>query len=236
MKKIKILMLLIFTSMLLSSCAAEEPFTEDVSIYGDLTFDFATMTYTNTTQNDILYRVGNPFDDFVILHQEVLNESLTQNELDSYEILLTNMSTLSELSDELMITLVSYTSSNLKDAFDNNDLSLTLDDIVTFNALKLKIENIKETLGEEKSIIRKLEYIQYRTPGHLINEDDITNLHVMQDYYQEYFIIDQSFRIYEHTFEEFIIELQNAGFTIDQYTQTRLNYGYGIIQYLAGTI
>ena len=45
MKKIKLLIIIVFMMVLLSSCAADSPQSENESIYGNLKYDFPFISY-----------------------------------------------------------------------------------------------------------------------------------------------------------------------------------------------
>lgn len=231
MRKIKILILITLMMVLLSSCAAENPYTEEVTIYGDLTYDFITMTYTNTSLDDILYRTGNPYDDFVILHENVLQKSLTENEKLLLEALLVKLTLLSELTGNHMISIMDYSSTALKDAFDNHQMILTIDDIVSFNALKAALDEIKTTLDTYDSVIPKIAYIEKRLTVELTSLE-INDLELLQDTYREFYMVNHSFTLYNNTHDAFYIELQNAGFTPQENVQTQLENAYSIITLL----
>lgn len=228
MKKIKILLIMIFMMILLSSCAAENPYTEEVSIHGNLTYDFITMTYTNTSLDDILYRTGNPFDDFVILHENVLHNSLTDNELLLFNALLDKLVLLSELSGDHMISIMAYSSTKLKDMFEEHQMLLTIDDIVSFNALKTLLDEIETILDTNDSVIPKITYIEKRLSIDLPSFQ-INNLEFFQELYRGFHMVNHSFTLYNNTYDDFYLELQNAGFTLLETEQTQLENVYSII-------
>lgn len=231
MKKIKLLIIVAFMMILLSSCAADGPLTEDESIFGSLKYDFITMTYTNTSTSDILYRTGNPFDDFVILHESVLQESLTENEYILFNVLLDKLEVLSELQNDLMISIIGYSSQELKNAFDENQLVLTLDDIVSFNALKSKLDEIKTALDTNDSIIPKIDYIENRLDVELMSEE-INNIDFLQNLFNEFHMINRSFNLYNNTYDTFYLELQNTGFSLLENEKSQVEIAYTYITLL----
>ena len=228
MKKIKLLVIGILLSLLLASCAAESPGMDETDIYGKLTYDFVTMSYTNRTSYDMLHQMGNAFEDFAILHEDVLDTPLSTADSILYENLLSKLQSLSKRSSTHMVTIISYSSQELKEAFEANGITMTIDDIVSFSALKSLIDEIKTTLDETKSIIRKVDYIGYYTKTEL-TENDVRDLDTLQTVYQELHQVNPDFKLYEHRFDEFLDELESAGITLDEKNQGEVERAYGFI-------
>lgn len=228
MKKIKLLIIGLLLSILLASCAAQDLGIDDTDIYGNLSYDFVTMSYTNRSSYDMLNQMGNAFDDFSILHEDVLGTPLTSSDSILYENLLSKLQSLSKKSSEHMVTIISYSSQELKEAFETYGYTMTIDDIVSFNALKSLIDEIKTTLDQSKSLISKIDYIAYYTKTEL-TEYDVDDLDYLQKLYHEFHQINPKFKLYEHTYNEFIDELESAQFTLSEMNISQVERAYQFI-------
>jgi hypothetical protein len=209
MKKILFTLLLVTVTTLLYSCASNDyfPNENEPSIYDDLTYDFETLTFTNTTAFDILYHVGNPSEDFIILHQELLNKTLTDTQKSVYQHLLINLEDLSKSTQQSLSTILKYSSSELNVALEQADITVTLDDIVAFNELKSFLDEIKLSSNQTLSI-SKTTYIELRLTLDL-NQEDLNNLDFLQKQYIELIDYEPTFLIKENSFDDMILILEN---------------------------
>ena len=228
MKKIISILILITGLFLLHGCSAESPWTEEVTIYSDLYYDFDSMTYTQTESNDILYRTGNPFDDFIILYLKTGHEAFTAQEMIAYENLFSLLTDATENSSLTVGILLTYSSSELRDLCEQKAIETTLDDIVAFNNIKQIVEDLKTTLTSTDLIIPKITYIEQRLD---ISLDDTTieALDITQYTFNELFDIDQSKPFKVYTLDELLLQFEDNGFNLDQETQDQISTAYSYI-------
>lgn len=228
MKKIISILILITSLFLFYGCAAESPWTEGVTIYSDLYFDFDSMTYTQTESNDMLYRTGNPFDDFIILYLKTGHEAFSTQEMIAYENLFLLLIEATQNNSLSVGTLLTYSSSELRDLFELKDIEITLDDIVAFNNIKQIVEDLKSTLASTDLIIPKITYIEERLD---ISLDDtmIEALDTTQYTFNELFDIDQSKPFKAYTLDELLLQFEDNGFNLDQETQDQISTAYPYI-------
>jgi len=228
MKKIISILILITGLFLLHGCASESPWTEEVSIYADLYFDFDSMTYTQTESNDILYRTGNSFDDFFILYLETGHEAFTIQEMIAYENLFKLLIEATDNNSLTVGTLLTYSSSELRDLFELKDIETTLDDIVAFNNIKQIVEDLKTTLTSEYLTIQKVTYIEQRLDQSL-DSQTIEDLETLQLTFIELFDIDNSKPFKAYTLEELLQSFENYGFNLEQSTIDQITRAYPLI-------
>lgn len=209
MRKLKSVIIMILTVFFIYGCASQMPYDDEPNLYGDLTYDFNKMTFTETLDYDIMYHLGNPMDDFVILHQEILGISLTENEFVKYQNLFDLLIELSVLTNQDIGLFLSYSSTDLKNTLDNHDLVLTLDTIVTFNGLKIIINDLKQSKNILK--IKTIDYIKARISSDL-SESQIQGLEILQAYQKDVLYHNASFKLYTASLDDLIVIYETLGF------------------------
>jgi hypothetical protein len=214
---------------LLIGCSAEQVDSSEISIYEDLRYDWSSMTFTNTDPRDIFYQVGNPYDDFTILHQKIIGESFTTSEMNAYDNLFDILLELSELSNVDIGMIVSYTSSQLKDELQEYSIALTLDHVVTFNLLKTQIEDMEALMNQENYYVSKFEYMEIRLLEDIL-EDDYLSLEALQDYNTILLDYDSSIRIFELSFEDLLTAYEDIGIIPLEEMIPLLERGHQLIQ------
>ena len=227
MKKLSLLLSMLMMMFLFIGCAMEENIPQEASIYGSLNYDWDSMTFTKISQEDILNHVGNPFDDFVILHEKVTGEALTVAELEGYEGLFSILDQLSESSNATLSTILAYSSLEFRSSLDIYSIQLTLNDIVLFNMLQSLVEDIKAEI-DGVYYLSKINYIEKRLSIDL-SEDDIDGLDYLQDYYSELVEFNPSVQITLLTFEELMGEFENMGYIPTAEVRTKLESAHQII-------
>jgi len=232
MKKLRLLILMLLSMFLLIGCSMEENVPQDADIYGYLSYDWNSMTFTNLAQEDVLNQVGNPYDDFVILHQEIMDQSFTPAEEDAYASLLSNMTELSASEHISMATILAYSSAEFRDVLEIYSIQLTLDDIVTFNTLKSLVEEIKTKMNDTVLYLSKINYIGYRL-SITLDDADVRALNMLQEYYTELVAFDPSIQILNLTFEALMIEFEQIGFIPSIEVRTQIEFAFEIINDLA---
>lgn len=230
MKKIWLFLMFLILAVTIISCAAYEDIPYEISIYDQLEYDTNSLSFTNIDPSDLLYQVGNVYDDFIILHQEVLNQPLDESKQTAYLHLLNNVEALSILSDLSIKVIISYTSSELKNAFEQYDLDVTLDDIVTFNEIKSILLDLEST-DEKALFIRKIDYINFMNNMTLTTEK-INHLQFLQEKYSELKSYDHTFDIKSNTFEDFLSVMENMSYSFTEIEIENLNQAYLIIKNL----
>jgi hypothetical protein len=228
MKKLSLLLSMLLMMFLFIGCAMEENVPQEISLYASLKYDWESMTFTQITQYDILNHVGNPFDDFVILHEEVTGEAFTVAEFEGYEDLFSMLTQLSNSSGVAIGTILTYSSQELKDRLaPYSSIQLTLNDIVTFNTLKSLIEEMKAEI-DGSYYLSKINYIEKRLSIDL-SDYDIHVLEYLQDYYSELVTFNPSVQIALLTFEELMIEFESIGYIPNVEARTQLESAHQII-------
>ena len=233
MKKLSLLLSMLLMMFLFIGCAMEENVPQEASIYGSLNYDWDSMTFTKISSDDILNHVGNPFDDFIILHEEVTGEAFTVAEFEGYEDLFSILDQLSESSNATFSTILAYSSLEFRSWLDIYSIQLTLNDIVLFNMLQSLVEEIKAEI-EGSYYLSKINYIEKRLYIDL-SEDDIHGLNYLQDYCSELVEFNPSVQITLLTFEELMIEFESIGYIPNVETRTQLENAHQIIIDLANS-
>jgi len=232
MKKLRLMILMLFSMFLLIGCAMEESIIQDADIYGYLSYDWNSMTFSNLSSEDIMNQVGNPYDDFVILHQEIIGQSFTPAEEDAYQSLfsiMVELSTLKHISTGMVLT---YSSADFRYETDLYSIQLTLDDIVIFNALKSIAEEIKVKMSDSVFYLSKIDYIEMRLSVSL-DRNDIEALDLLQQNYIELVTYDPSVQIHNLTFEGLMVEFEQIGFVPSIEVRTQIETAYQIIMDLS---
>jgi len=234
MKKLSLLLSMLLMMFLFIGCAMEENVPQEISIYASLNYDWDSMTFTNISSDDILNQVGNPFDDFAILHEGVTGEAFTVAEFEGYEDLFSMLTQLSNSSGVSIGTILTYSSAELKDRLaPYSSIQLTLNDIVTFNTLKSLIEEMKVEI-DGLYYLSKINYIEKRLSIDL-SQYDIHVLEYLQDYYSELVSFNPSIQIANLTFEELMVEFESIGYIPNVEARTQLENAYEIITSLITT-
>lgn len=214
--------------LLLAGCANQEQI-DSTSIYGSFDFSFSTMTFTDTSDTDILYQTGNSLDDFIILYQITTNETMTLSMINAYRALFTIMDELITAQGINYLIIESYSSSEFKDACEINSIELSIADIVTFNSFKSDLAKIKEIESDFDEVISKLSYIEMRL-DRVLSSSEVSALNLLQEYYLELKLNHMALPILEYTFEELLLEFKNQIFYEPNETdQNRLEDAYDII-------
>ncbi|QWB95959.1 hypothetical protein KHQ89_00335 [Mycoplasmatota bacterium] len=180
MKKLYLLTLLIISSMILFSCSAAMDAYEPANVDSNLIYSWYTLTYTDVDNFDIFYQAGDPIKDFVILHQRAFNERLDESELNAYIELFNILDDIADAQSIYIGQTLNYSSTELNTYAKNIDLSLSINDIVTFNTFK----DIKDSLETASIVIPKIDYYELRTNQSLTNEQ-YNNLELLQELFIE---------------------------------------------------
>lgn len=181
MKKI-LMLFLFFVLLFLTACSSQETSHIPISIHDHLRFSYASMTYTDTREYDILFEVGNPSKDFIILYNYTQAEALTIEEvssIDEISVVLTSVSIASAITYSSLLELPSQ---DFNELAASHSITLTLSEIVAFNEMKTKISVLKNSLTTNGYLISKIDYIENRIDRQLTTEE-ITSLELLQDYF-----------------------------------------------------
>ena len=187
-------LLLLFTMsiiVLLAGCMADsvEPEVQEVSIHDKIIYSTSGMSYKYSSESDILYQVDQRYFDFVVINENVLQYNLSSDEQRAYEQLFDIMDNLTASSSFSYRSIDNYSSQDFKDFSDSSQIELTLDDIVTFNALKNLIPDIETSLETTSSEITKIAYIE-KLLDRTLSVEEITALDFMQTNYTELYYYD----------------------------------------------
>ena len=227
MKKLILTIMLIGVLFVYAGCSAMDKHSEPISLYDNLTFDFNHMTYTETSPADLLFRVGDPFADFVMLYQKELQTTFTPGELVIYQRLFSIIE--SSLDTHMLFSSVlSLSSSEFTERLKEKDITYTLDDIVSFNNLKTILEQIKNLNTSSTYVISKITYIENRLAIQL-SQSDLDDLEVLQDYYQELFDPYSSWYQHYESFDDIIEGLQEKDIYFSEDERLAMQRAYTLI-------
>lgn len=235
MRKIKIICAMAIM-LLLVGCASMDVITDDTNVYGNIEYNWSTMIFTDIDQADIFYQTGNSFVDFVILHQQVMEEPFIPAEGIAYLQLFTIMNQVIENSAVNYSMISGYTSAELKNVCNTYSIAITLADIITFNAYKSLIIEIKDTIGDNRFVISKLNYLELRLNRSLTN-DEISSLVLLQEKFldlnQHYVFVP----LLEHSFDDLLLAFQNQIFYVPTEQELiKLEVAYHLINDLIVTL
>ncbi|AUD63849.1 hypothetical protein BK010_09700 [Tenericutes bacterium MO-XQ] len=228
MKKLYLIIILIITVFVMVGCSAmeEEPYNDLPHVYGNLYYDYETMTYNSIHSSDIFYNIGDVKEDFIILHQEMEGISYTSNEIDVYHAFFDKLLLLADATGQSVGVIMNYNSSDFKTALETHSIEVTLNDVVTFNDVKSALETYKSQNNNPS--IRKIDYISYILDQELTNEDR-DHLQFLQDEYLE--LVDRNIVLDLKTisYENLILSLESTGKTYTEIQLVSLKSAYDLL-------
>ena len=227
-------LLLLFTMsivVLLAGCMAEqEPQHIESTVYDKLLYSTSRMSYSNTSSSDILYYVDNTYFDYIILNERVMENNLTLEEASAYESLFIVLDKLNSSSSFSYPDIDDFNTQDFKDLSTTYDIQITMGDIVTYNALKTSIPNIKATLKTRSSSISKIDYMELML-GRTLTNDEVTSLELLQTNYNELYQYDFvifDFRI--KSLEDLLFEFETKiSYVPTESELTQLQIAYDIV-------
>ncbi len=229
MKKI-LLLLFIGITVLLSSCSSmeEEPAEEYDIINGFLTYDWDTMSYTNTSTYSIMYETGNIVADFLLIHDKaLLNEELSLSKETAYIQLLLIIDEIATKSNTDHSDIINYSSADFKANCDAYSITITTTDIVTFNSFKDTVLDIESS--SNRNSISVIDYIEYRL-GESLTSEEILSLDLLQSSYYELTRNFGFFDINTHLLDALLVEFKDQiGFDPTPEELLQLEEAYNII-------
>jgi|GEM_PF-2510949 len=225
MKKLKLIMILIITALILASCSAmeEEPYMEEPNIYGYMFFNYDTMTFEINHEADILYNTGYAKDDYIILHQRMDQITLSSDTIDIYRTLFDKLILLSEVINEPLGRLLTYNSTAIKTSLEDHQIEVTLSDIVTFNEIKQSLDQYK--VESTRPRITKMDYLSFILDITL-TPDDLEDLDFLQNEYLYLYETNNRYNLKEMSFDDLITALETIGKTYSETQITALNRAY----------
>ncbi len=230
MKKLWMLTISVVLILLLFGCAMEENPQFDESVYGQLTYDFDTMTFANTSFDDIFYEVGNPWDDFIIMYKTYYGTSIDPVEIIAYEALFTKLMDLSIASSVTVGAITHYSSEQLNTILEGYAIDLSLTDVIMFNSLKTILDDLR-TQEDLDIVISKINYLQSRLAINLTN-DQIEHLALLQDYYLTIRYMDDMYFLRDHDFDTFVTQYESTGNTISEIAREYLLEAFNLMNSL----
>ena len=235
MKKL-IGLFLVAILVLLSGCSASDDVIDEPTavIHENLYYSLGSMSYTNTPDYDILYQVDDTYEDFVILHEKIMNTDLTQGEKTAYEQVLDIIDQVEKLSPFSYSQIIDFSSKEFNDLCESKSIILSLVDVVTFNALKELFSEMRIVLNTKSSSIAKLSYIEIRLDVTLSTEE-IESLDLLQNRYSELFSYDSnySFDFKTKSLEDLLLDFEsNIEYIPSDNELLELEIAYDILQLL----
>lgn len=213
MKKYLFLMLVVFVT-LLSACAAQMDPDEDYDPsdkeYGSslttyMVFQWGSLTYAPSNPSDILYGYTSPEYDYLYVISE--EESFTEQKYDAYQSTFIKLVELDyRVGTFSLINLDQYTTDDIKELAEANDLEISAYDIFTVNAIQDDFTNYQ--LTNYYSRISKIEYIEQRLDTEL-SEEEIASLIYLQDVMNDLIYANEEIMFYNiTTFEQLLNHLE----------------------------
>ena len=225
MKKIRLIVMFIVAVFMMIGCSAmdQEPYVDEPYIYGNMYYDYVTMKFNTPHEADLLYDIGDVKEDFIILHLQMNQIALSDEQVQNYEILLDKLITLSDLINESMGRLFNYSSTQIKSSLEDHLIEVTLNDIVTFNEIKQLIDSYQEQ--SSRPSIRKVDYLSSILDMSLTTED-LEHLDFLQEEYLELYINRENIDIKTMSFEDLLSAFESLGKTYSESQITSLNLAY----------
>ncbi len=140
------------------------------------------MTYTNTEPIDILYKIGNPMDDFSIFYLATEGEQMPVEKSEIVNEILPVLTYLNEESGYSFTSLFNRSSEELNSLAISKSITLTLTQIVAFNEMKLFISELQSNISSQAYSIGKIDYIELRL-DRTLTQEEIDALELLQLYY-----------------------------------------------------
>ena len=228
MKKSILFILSIWMLFFVYGCSAAHDGVVVTNIYDNLYFDLYDFTFTVDESDDIFYPLHDPLNDFILLKQHISDESdsLTNDEVLLYQHLLGHMIEISEKTDDHLVNLFSHDSTEINTIMTGLGLTVTLDDIVIYNELKLFVET---ALAENQSYwISKISYIQLKLSISL-SSTEVEDLALLQQAYTEIHARTGTFDLYEQTADDMLSLLASYGYSYSEDEATSIQNAYLII-------
>ena len=223
--------MLMFLIAILSACAMaeDEPMEDSVDFRDPLAFQWEEFSFTRDSEYDILYGLGAPFDDFLILRDQTGLESLSTEQESIYQDTF-------DLFEELRIqtrfeyeAIPQYSSSEFNEFAEAADLELTPADIFTFQAIKTDMEAIQDYYTR----IDKSDYVEAYL-GRALTTDEVMGFIYLQEFYFEltyYYGVD--FDLRTGTILAFAAQVQETlGSPLTTDDQTKMEMALTILQTL----
>lgn len=237
MKKLTLLFYL-FSLVFLVGCMAEmdKPDdledSEDPSMSSNIFYNWNTMTFTNTSQYNILYNTSNPSKDFKIVSETVNNMVLSDAKIEGYESTIVILDSYATYSGNDLSESLSYTSDELLTKTRAYDIEVNAMDIITYNALKVEIDLVKEKLGGNSFYMTKENYIEARIERDLTTSE-VSALEYLQTKFFELQATKKPFLIEDNSFEVLIAFLETElTFTPTEEERITLETAFNIIKSL----
>ncbi len=229
MKKIYLILLMLVTSFLIASCSAAYDGTNiPLSIYDHISFNFDTMTYTSYDSYDIVYDLGNPFDDFVILHENLYDSDFETSEKDAYAYLIDMLYSVGRLTNKNMTDMLAFSSADIKTLLEIHYYTVTIEDIVTFNNLKDLVDTMKQTMTSTDYYIQKTTYIETRL-NITLSSTDIYNLELLQEKYIELKDVESDLDFKRFSFDDLITIGEHYNYYLSDEVKTDMESAYDIL-------
>ena len=212
------------TTFILFGCSAmdQEPMMSEPYIYGDMVFDYETMIFNTLYESDILYNTGYVNEDFIILHLSIEQETISADQINIYRELLNKLNLVSSTIHEPIGELFNYTSTQIKSTLEDNDIEVTLNDIVTFNEIKQLLMHYKEQ--STMPSVKKIDYLSFILDVNLTVEE-LENLDFLQEEYLDLYDT-QNIDIKQMSFDDLMLALETLGKTYSEDQIASLNLAY----------
>ncbi len=238
MKKLTIMFLLLLV-VLFSGCAMKDEMDPqddgivyDPSMSEYMFYNWNTMTFSNTSQYDIMYKTENPVKDFLILREGVDDLMISEPQTEGYVVTLDILNTYAISSGNELSESLTYTSDELVSKTKAYNIEVNAMDIITYNALKVEIEDIKDNLNGRSSYLTKEEYIEARIERTL-TQDEIIALEYLQSKFMELQETTAPFVIADNDFNDLLNHLAtHLDYTPTEEQRSTLEIAFNIIKSL----
>ena len=232
MRKI-ILFILFGIFLILSGCSSKDIDTTniDISLQDNIYYEFDSMSFTNTSEADILYLISDQYLDFKYVYYAISGKVLSSEEELAYQDLFIITKSLESDSNISLSTLLSYSSSEFNDAAEDISIILSLQDIVLFNSLKIIMSDLEELTQANSYNLSRIGYIEYRL-GINLTDLEILSLELLQEQFSELYLNTyEFFNIRENTFEDLLVRLNtDLNYVPSESDSTKLETAYSLIE------
>jgi hypothetical protein len=221
MKKIFVLSLILL--MIFVGCSSSYNLPE-TSIYDSITYSYENLSFENIDQNDILYGVYDDYQDIKIMAEKAVEDELVNEVPDNISDILSTLKTIGDASLDSLDNLVALSSSDLNALATSNSITLTVEDIVSFNNLKSFTQSL---IG--RTSISKFEYLEYRLDRNLTSEEKEA-LNLLQEVYLDLRRSDYNLILTNLDFADLELEIIQFNSQVSDEVLDKIEIGFNLIK------
>lgn len=245
--------------ILFSGCANaedQEPVieTENISVYDKVTYNSETLSIATIDDlseftsdavlstlmldtNDIVYSIRLNYSDmrltyieFELVYESISGKVLSSVEKKAYSDLLSVLSQLNKKAGTPYPAILNYTSSELKDECEKEQILITATNIIVFNQFKELLDEMIETNGSSYESIEKVDYLNSLLDRMLtvIEVDALEHLQII--YYDLNVTYNQDIDLSSISFEDLMEEIDSFEVYTEPPDPSKIRVAYDILQ------